>query len=255
MPEDRTRGRVLYGPDLARIHDLGFARHSFETAPGVLALIDGVRSRGGIVHEFGCGSGALTRVLVEARHRVIASDASPAFVEIVEQHLPGVDVRRIRLPDDPLPEADAVVGVGHALNYLPDVAAVERALDAIAASLRPGGVLAFDLCDLRFAAGENEAPRVRVEDDWTMVTRFSSPRPDLFVRDITVFVRAGDDRWRRCDERHENVLLDTATVPARLDEEGVDAEVRPAFGAERLPPGLVAVVGVKRPGRNASPAR
>jgi SAM-dependent methyltransferase len=255
MPEDRTRGPVLYGPDLARIHDRGFGRHAVVTAPGVLALIDGVRSRGGIVHEFGCGSGALTRYLVEAGHRVIASDASPAFVELARQHLPGVDVRRIRLPDDPLPQADAVVGVGHALNYLPDVAGVERALAAIAASLRPGGVLALDLCDLRFAAGKNEAPYVRVEDDWTMVTRFTSPRPELFVRDITMFLREGDGRFRRSDERHESVLLDTATVPARLGEEGVDAEVRPAFGAERLPRGLVTLVGVRRPGRSASPTR
>src|SRR4051794_24934480 len=121
MSEDGTQGSVLYGPDLARIHDHGFTRHGMATAPGVLALIEGVRSRGGIVHEFGCGSGALTRYLVQAGHHVIASDASPAFVELARQRLPGVDVRRIRLPDDPLPEADAVVGVGHALNYLPDV--------------------------------------------------------------------------------------------------------------------------------------
>jgi SAM-dependent methyltransferase len=244
---------VLYGPDLARIHDRGFTRHSIMTAPGVLALIEGVR--GGIVHEFGCGSGMLTRYLLEAGHRVIASDASPAFVELAGQHLPDVDVRRIRLPDDPLPEADAVVGVGHALNYLPDVASGERALASIAASMRPGGVLALDLCDLSFAGGRNEAPNVRVEDDWTMVTRYTSPRPDLFVRDITMFLREGDGRFRRCDERHENVLLDTATVPALLAGEGVDAEVRPAFGAERLPRGLMAVVGVKRPGRSASPTR
>jgi hypothetical protein len=41
---------------------------------------------------------------------VLASDASPAFVEPVSRELPDVDARRIRLPDDPVPDADAVVG-------------------------------------------------------------------------------------------------------------------------------------------------
>jgi hypothetical protein len=38
--------------------------------------------------------------------------------------------------------------VGHALSYLPDEAAIDDALVAIAGALRPGGVLAIDLCDL-----------------------------------------------------------------------------------------------------------
>jgi SAM-dependent methyltransferase len=246
---------TLYGPDLALVQDRGFAGHADLTAPGVLALLDGVRTRGGLVHEIGCGSGALTRHLVEAGHRVVASDASPALLDLARERLPGVDVRRIRLPDDPLPPADAVVGVGHALNYLPDAGAIRRALAALVASLRPDGVLAIDVCDLGFAAGKDEAPFARVEDDWTIVNRFSSPTPELFVRDITTFVRDGDGRWRRSDERHTSALLDVRVVPAWLAEHGVDAEVRPAFGAEALPRGLAAVVGVKRPGTTASPGR
>jgi SAM-dependent methyltransferase len=245
----------LYGPDLAVVHDRGFGRHAERTAPGVLALLEGVRARGGLVHEFGCGSGALTRHLVEAGHRVVASDASPAFVELARERLPGTDVLVIRLPDDPLPPADAVVGVGHALNYLPDAGAVRRALGSLAESLRPGGVLALDLCDLSFAAGKDEAPFVRVEDDWAILTRFSSPQPDRFVRDITTFLREADGRWRRSDERHDTVLLDVREVPTLLAEHGVEAQVRPAFGSEELPRGLVAVVGVRRPGTTASPAR
>jgi hypothetical protein len=42
------------------------------------------------------------------------------------------------LPDDPIPDADAVLSVGHLLSYLPDEAAIERALTAAArALLRP----------------------------------------------------------------------------------------------------------------------
>ena len=53
-------------------------------------------------------------------------------------------------PHDPVPAAEAIVGVGHTLNYLPDVAAVRRGLAALAVALRPGRLIALDLCDLEW---------------------------------------------------------------------------------------------------------
>ncbi len=46
-----------------------------------------------------------------------------------------------------------------------------------------------------------------------------------FVRDITTFVPDGTGAWRRADEHHENVLVDTARIPATLAGFGVRAEV------------------------------
>ena len=69
-----------YRPDLALVHHLGFGFHAEACAPGILALLETVRERGGVVLELGCGSGLLTRHLVEAGHRVIATDASPAML-------------------------------------------------------------------------------------------------------------------------------------------------------------------------------
>jgi SAM-dependent methyltransferase len=152
------------------------------------------------------------------------------------------------LPDDPIPEADAVVSVGHVLCYLADEHAVDRGLRAAARAVAPGGLLALDLCDLEWGRARRDAPPfVAVEDDWAIVTRFSVPRPDRFVRDITTFVRDDDGRWRRDDERHVNVLLDTTDVPGRLAEEGVAADVLPGFDGAPITVGLVAVVG-RRPG-------
>jgi SAM-dependent methyltransferase len=243
----RDRQTVTGGPyrrDLALVHHLGFGFHAAGCAPGVLRLLEPVR--GGLVVELGCGSGLLTGPLRDAGHRVVATDGSPAMVALAREQLPGADVRRLVLPEDPVPPADAVVGVGHVLSYLPDVDAVHRALRAVAAALRPGGRLALDVCDLRYGQVRAAAPpHVRVEADWAIATRFSLPAPDRFVRDVTTFVRAGG-LWRRDDERHTNVLLDTAALPDLLDRCGVDAEVRPAFGAEELPEGLVALVGTRR---------
>jgi SAM-dependent methyltransferase len=233
-----------YQSDLALIHHRGFGFHADVCAPGVLRLLEPVRERGGLVLEIGCGSGLLTRHLVGAGHRVLATDASPAMLDLARETAPGADVRVAVLPDDPLPEADAVVGVGHALNYLPDAAAIERGLDAIGRALRPGGVLALDLCDLEWARARADAPpRGWVSDDWALVTEFSVPASDRFVRQMATFVREDDGSWRRGDERHENVLVDTAQVPALLAGVGVEASVRESFGGEELPAGLRAVVG------------
>jgi len=118
-----------------------------------------VRRRGGLVLELGCGTGLLTRHLVGAGHRVVATDASPAMLARARRAVPDAEeVRRLVLPDDPLPPADAVVSVGHVVNYLPDLAAVTRALVAMAGALRPGGVLAIDLCDLEFGRARRDAP-------------------------------------------------------------------------------------------------
>ncbi len=233
-----------YGRDLALIHHRGFGFHADACAPGLLRLLEPVRDRGGLVLELGCGSGLLTQYLIDAGHRVIATDASPAMLDLARETAPGADVRLVVLPDDPLPDADAVVGVGHVLNYLPDAAAIDRGLIAAARAVRPGGVLAIDLCDLEWARTRaGERPIGWVGDDWALVTEFSIPAPDRFVRQMATFVRQEDGSWRRGDERHENVLVDTARVPELLAQAGIEATVQPSFGGEELPAGLVAIVG------------
>jgi len=243
----RRGSLTYYREDLALVHHLGFGFHADACAPGILALLEPVR--GGIILELGCGSGLLTRYLVEAGHRVVATDASQAMLALARQTAPGAQVRQLVLPDDSLPECDAVVSIGHVLSYLADESAVERALGTTADAIRPGGVLALDLCDLRYGELRRDEPNSsRIDDDWAIVTQFSLPRPNLFVREIAAFLRNEDGTWRRDDERHENVLVDTSAVPALLAEHGVQARVSKSFGDEELPDGLVAIVGRKADG-------
>ena len=236
-----------YRPDLALVHHLGFGFHADACAPGILALLEPVRERGGLVLEVGCGSGLLTRHLIDAGHRVIATDASPAMVELAREYAAGAEeVRVLVMPDDPLPEADAVVSVGHVVNYVGDRPALERAIVAIARAVRPGGLFAFDVCDLEWAAVRQGAPGAgRIGPDWAVAVEFSIPAPDRFVRDIATFLRNDDGSWRRSDERHENVLLDTALIPDLLAGQGVEVTVQSSFGGETLPAGL-RVIGRRR---------
>lgn len=237
-----------YRADLARVHHEGFSFHADMVAPGILRILAPVRAAGGLVVEFGCGSGLLTRHLVDAGHRVVATDASPAMLELARETAPGAEgFLVVALPGDPLPEADAIVGVGHPINYLPSREAILQAIAAMADALRPGGILAFDVCDLAYGeARRGERSMGWVRDDWTLVTQFSRPTPELFVRQMAVFTRNPDGSWRRDDERHENVLLDVTTIPPLLAAHGVEAELRPAFGDEtEMPTALYAVVGRK----------
>ncbi len=242
-----TPSSPYYRDDLALVHHRGFAFHAEACAPGILALLDPVLRRGGLVLEIGCGSGLLTERLVAAGHRVTATDASPAMLRLARRVVSGpVEFRRLTLPDDAVPEADAIVGIGHALNYLPDADALTRGLRSLARSLRPGGVLALDVCDLEWGVAHSEPSIGRVGDDWAIISRFSRPSPDRYVREMTTFLRNDDGSWRRDDERHDNVLVEASGIPELLGSEGLQVEVRSAFGAEQLPGGLRAVVG-RRP--------
>jgi SAM-dependent methyltransferase len=182
-PRDTDRVTLSEDPyyrrDLALVHHRGFGSHAQACAPGILALLEPVRSRGEIVLELGCGSGLLTRELTAAGHRVIATDASPAMLELARSYAPAAeDVRTLALPADPLPEADAVVSVGHMVNYLPDEPAVDQALTAIAWALRPGGLFAIDICDLAYGQARRDAPSIGLAaDDWAIITRFRCPHP------------------------------------------------------------------------------
>jgi SAM-dependent methyltransferase len=237
---------AYYRQSLARVHHAGYGFHADACAPGILKLLEQVRQRGGLVHEVGCGSGLLTRHLVDAGHRVLATDASEEMLSIARQYAPAAEYRRLKLPDDPVPAADAVVSTGHVLSYLPDESSIDRALVDLTHGLRPDGVLAIDLLDHDYGRARLEAPpRVQRTDDWAILTTFSQPDAGRFVREITTFVHEDDDTWSRDDERHQNVLVDTSKARALLADHGVAAEVRPSFGAETLPVGLVAIVGRK----------
>ena len=242
-------GHPCYGPDLALVHDRGFAAHAALCAPGIVRLLAPVRTRGGLVLELGCGTGLLTKELIAAGHRVIATDASPAMLAIARKRLGGAaeEISRLTLPHDELPQADAIVAVGHPLNYLPDADYVNRALIAMADALAPAGVIAFDVCDLELGrVRRDDPPFGTAGPDWAIITELSTPAVDRIVRDITTFLPNADGTWRRDSEHHENVLLESSRIPALLRTRGISARVHAAFGVETLPIGMRVIIG-RRP--------
>ena len=86
-------------------------------------------------------------------------------------------------------------------------------------------MLAIDLCDLEWGAvRKDQGAHGWVDDDWALVTEFSLPSPDRYVRQMATFIRDDDGSWHRDDERHDNILIDTSRVPALLAEHGVGGD-------------------------------
>lgn len=247
MPEE-----TYYRPDLARVHHEGYGFHADRCAPGILALLAPVLTRGGTVLELGAGSGHLTRYLLGAGHRVIATDASPAMLDLLRNELPTGDaagrleVQQLTMPHDPMPTADAVVSIGHPPNYLDTEADLRLAFAAAADALRPGGVLAIDVEGYDYhEAADLDRAHARVGESWALITTYTSPDPAHFVRHQAAFTREATGLWRRDDEVHANVLVDPATLPPLLAAHGVTVQVGTGFGTEVLPVGLYAVTGRK----------
>jgi hypothetical protein len=102
------------------------------------------------------------------------------------------------------------------------------------------------MCDLEWGrARVDAANRGLCGPDWAIITEFSTPAPDRFVRDMTTFVPNSDGSWRRDSEHHENTLIDTASIPDQLKPHGISARVAQAFGQETLPVGLHVITGTR----------
>ena len=248
---DDVTTMLYYRPALARVHHEGFGSHGDACAPGILAKLRPVRERGGVVLELGCGSGALTRHLVAAGHRVIATDASEAMAGTRTRGGAGRGGVAAAFPARrPAPGGRrGSVSVGHVLSYLPNARAVERAFRAVAAALRPDGVLAVDLLDRTYrSARAGKAPVAMVRDEWAVFIAFDSPDPETYVRDITTFVRSASGAWQRDDERHVNVLVHAPDVVRLLADEGVEAEIARGFDDRSVARG-----GTHRDHRDARP--
>lgn len=86
-----------------------------------------------------CGTGRLTRRLLERGHRVIGVDASPEMLDVARRRMAGVELRRGDLRDLPIADESVdLVVCGLALSHVEDLRPV---LSEFTRVLRPGGHL------------------------------------------------------------------------------------------------------------------
>jgi SAM-dependent methyltransferase len=221
----------IYGRDLAFVHDAGYLRFAHGASRGIASILRRAGIRGGLVVEFGCGSGGATRGLLAAGHRVLGIDASPAMLALARKRAPRARFVRGRLPAVSIPPCEAVVAVGEVLNYQSRPSDFDRLFRKAARALPPGGLLLFDV---RLPApGPTESVHGSVGSDWAVISR-SRERRGRLERAITSFRRVGSG-WRRSDETHRLTLLSGADLARRLRRAGFSARIGRRCGALRLP--------------------
>jgi SAM-dependent methyltransferase len=112
--------------------------------PGTFALLDEVRvAPGASCLELGAGAGSVTSWLAERvgpDGRVVAADLDTRYVEPLASDT--VEVRRLDLRTDPLPEAE--FDLVHARLLFEHLTDRERILAGAVAALRPGGVIMIE---------------------------------------------------------------------------------------------------------------
>jgi SAM-dependent methyltransferase len=226
-----------YRPDLARVHDLGFASWSLGAAPFLLRALREHGIDRGLVIDLGCGSGQWAEKLQKAGYDVLGIDASPAMVALAAKRVPKGRFVRASYLDAKLPQCVAVTALGEVFNYAFDPRAGTRGLARILGNvhraLAPGGLLVFDFATPGRGAGG--PTRHRAGKGWEIVSETSEDeRARILTRRITTFRRAGR-LYRRSVEVHQLRLYDPADVRTALRRAGFRARLLRGYGTERFP--------------------
>ena len=170
----------------------------FEADLWISKVISGKRR----VLEVGCGTGGSTAVHCSQVQHLVATDLSPDMVRRAHANLSGnrksrnvrftvADVTQLPFSSE---SYDAVYGRGVALSYAPDASVALRQIRRV---LKPGGVLAIDVMNLRPTSMSTYRWKVFQMMGRTPV--YQEVKDDGRVRTYNVFdIRPGDPWIRYC---------------------------------------------------------
>lgn len=226
-----------YQKDLAHIHHDGFGGFAAAAAPGVVEHLRAQIPPGGRVVELGCGSGILTRRLVKSGYRVLGIDISRDMLDVAKKYVPQATFRHGSFLRGVIPTCDAVVSVGECFNYAFDARAgrgeLSRLFKRVHASLRPGGILLFDMVGPGVGRARVSS-HIREGDGWLIFHRSNENKSGTrLTREITTFRRHGR-HWRRSDEVHRLWLPRPSEIATRLRRAGFRARILRGYGAMTL---------------------
>jgi SAM-dependent methyltransferase len=237
---------MLYGDDLARIQDEGFADFSAAIAPGLIDLLAPL-PRGTRVVDVGCGAGLTTRALTDAGFHVTAIEPSRPLLERARGRAPAATFVNGSVWDVEVPRASAIVAVGEPLTYHPvgtdGRARLVALFGAAAAALEPGGLLVFDL----IVTGPSLAARAwRSAPGWALLVEVHEPASERLVREIVTFVEEPSGLFRRATERHEVQRFDEGAVREALERAGFEVVVQERLGAAPMLPSRRLFIATRR---------
>lgn len=220
--------------DFADLYDIfvDWAGRLSREMPGLTRRLRDAEARR--VLDIGCGTGRHVRALGDAGFEAFGADGDATMIDRAGRI---VDPSRLVqwVLGTPAPDAlkaiaplDAIVCLGNVWPHVVDDAAVERAIDAMADLLRPGGAL---LVGLKALAVQRDAGRPYMP----LLKREHEGRPLFFVRfiDFAVPAEAGVDVGRM----HMTVLAGDAKDEASIERHEIRTlrvwsvdQLRAAFG-------------------------
>jgi ubiquinone/menaquinone biosynthesis C-methylase UbiE len=119
--------------------DLAAVLFAAGLAPGVVAC------------DVGVGTGRIAELLIGQGFELVGVEASSEMIAQAHARLGGVDVRQASLPDR-LPFVDGFADLVTAMRVLKYVADLPAALRELSRLLTPGGVVCFDVANVRSVA-------------------------------------------------------------------------------------------------------
>jgi len=178
-----------------------------------------------------CGDGRIAATLSKRGYRVTGVDGSEHMLAIARQRAPKCvfyldDARRFKLD----PEFDAAISTFDSLNHVMSAAGLKQVFRNVAASLKPGGLFAFDLNrEEAYIDLWSRTQSTVNKTDVSVARGRYDPVSKIAVCDVTL-LRLRGRHWERSDfslrqkhhARHEILKLLSAT--------GFTAEVFDAAG-------------------------
>lgn len=237
----------FYGAPQAAIHDQRYGDLARAYARLLIGELHAAGLHTGTVVDVGCGSGILAEAMTSAGYDVLGVDLSPAMLEIARGRAPAARFVQGSVWDVALPEAVAITATGEVLGYLADPRADDGHLAGFlgraAASLQPGGLLAFDLASPGRGGPTGTREQLVEADDWVMhfaATEDTAAR--LLRRRMVIFWRDGE-HYRRVHEVHQLRLHEPERVETLVREAGL--RLLPNPGLPGPPEGWFAILAQK----------
>jgi len=187
---------------------------------------------GARVLEVACGTGSFLAELAD-RYDVAGLDREAAMLVEARAKLPDVELIRADMTEFSVERPfDALLCLFSSIGYLPDEAALARALGRFHAALRPGGVLIVEPWLAPDVYRDGISSLQTYEDDDLKLARMSHSgrRNDVSVIDFEWLVGRTGRPVERFRERHELWLCPRETMREAMVDAGFDT----AFQAEGL---------------------
>ena len=237
----------LYQADLAYIQATAFENLARGAAPEVIRILKNASTRIRHVVDVGCGSGPLTKALIESGFQVTGIDPSTELLKIARKTISRAQFVNASIYDVSMPACEAVVAIGEPLTYHSQSAdaddLIESFFQRVSAGLPRGGMFIFDLIE----SGEPSlAGRSwRSGEDWAvLVTTTEAQNEGWLIRNIETFRRVGDF-YRRGGEIHPVHLFDSRKVSEQLIACGFSVETALSYGKQPLAPRRRAFLATK----------